>query len=57
MKLALRIFALSVVFAGLAATLSSKPAPSHAIASHLSATSGFPIPGCTPGFPTCAATR
>lgn len=57
MKLALRIFALSVVFAGLAATLSSKPASSHAIASHLSATSGFPIPGCTPGFPTCAATR
>lgn len=53
MKLALRIFALSVVFAGLAASFSAKP--SHAIASHLSATSSFPIPGCFPGMPGCAA--
>jgi len=50
MKLALRIFALCVVFAGAAAaTLSSTP--SNVLASHQSATSAFPTPGCGPGMP------
>jgi len=55
MKLALRIFALCVVFAGAtAATLSSTT--TNVLASHQSVTSAFPVPGCGPGIPTCPAT-
>ncbi len=52
MKIAVRIFALSVVVAGAAAAAVS---PSHktTIASHQSATAQMPIPGCVPGLPTC----
>ncbi len=51
MKLAVRIFALSVVVAGAAAAAvspSNKP-----IASHQSATAANPTPGCGPYIPTC----
>ncbi|HEY1159166.1 MAG TPA: hypothetical protein VGE83_00965 [Terracidiphilus sp.] len=54
MKLAIRIFALSVVFAGAAAasvSSSSKPA----FPSSQSATARMPIPLCAPGLPTCPA--
>jgi hypothetical protein len=52
MKLAIRIFALSVVFAGAAAaTLSSST--TKALPSQQSATAQFPIPLCAPGLPTC----
>jgi hypothetical protein len=55
MKLAIRIFALSVVFAGVAAaSVSSTTRP--AIPSHQSATASVPIPVCGPGIPTCPAT-
>ncbi len=51
MKLAIRIFALSVVVAGAtAATLSS--ASTHMVA-NLSATASLPVPGCGPHIPTC----
>ena len=47
MKLAIRIFALTIVVAGAAAaTATSKTAPP--IASHQSATASMPIPGCGP---------
>lgn len=49
MKLAIRIFALSVVVAGLTAA-STSSRPSHVIASHLSATASLPIPQCGPGM-------
>jgi len=53
MKLAIRIFALSVVFAGAAAaTVSSST--THVIASHQSATSELPVPACGPHVPTCS---
>jgi hypothetical protein len=55
MKLALRIFALSVVFAGAAAAAVSS-STTHVLASHQSATSAFPTPGCGPGMPTCPQT-
>jgi hypothetical protein len=51
MKLAVRIFALAVVFAGVAAaTVSTSGALA---ASHQSATAGNPVPLCAPGLPTC----
>ena len=52
MKLAIRIFALSVVVAGAAAaTLSSST--THAIPSQQSATAKLPVPLCAPGLPGC----
>jgi hypothetical protein len=52
MKLAIRIFALSVVFVGgAAAVLAPKSAP--AVPSHQSATASLPTPGCGPHVPTC----
>ena len=52
MKLAIRIFALSVVVAGAAAaTLSSST--THAIPSQQSATAKMPVPLCAPGLPGC----
>jgi hypothetical protein len=47
MKLAIRIFALSVVVAGLAAAGFSPKTASN-LSSHLSATSSLPIPQCGP---------
>ena len=52
MKLAVRIFALSIVFVGVAAASVSKSTP-HAIPSHQSATASNPIPLCAPGLPGC----
>lgn len=54
MKLAVRIFAFSVVVAGAAAAVVS-PAHKTVIASHQSATAANPIPQCVPGLPTCAS--
>ena len=49
-KSVIRALALTFVVAGAAAvSLSSGPAPS--AADHLSATSGLPVPLCTPGKP------
>jgi hypothetical protein len=48
MKLAIRIFALAVVFVGAAASFSSSP--KHVVASHQSATASFPMPACGPGI-------
>jgi hypothetical protein len=53
MKLAIRIFALSVVFAGAAAATYSS-STRHIIATHQSATASLPVPGCVPGLPTCS---
>jgi len=47
MKLAVRIFALSVVFAGVAAA-SVSTSTTRPVASHLSATASLPVPGCGP---------
>jgi len=52
MKLAIRIFALSVVLVGVAAA-SVSSSSSRVIASHQSATAGNPIPVCAPGLPGC----
>ena len=52
MKLVIRIFALSVVFAGVA-TASVSNSSARAIPSHQSATASNPIPLCAPGLPTC----
>ena len=52
MKLAIRIFALSVVFAG-AAAASVSSSTTRALPSHQSATASNPIPLCAPGLPTC----
>jgi hypothetical protein len=55
MKLAIRIFAMSVVFAGAAAASVSSHNTS-ALPSHLSATSSLPVPSCAgPHVPTCPA--
>jgi hypothetical protein len=56
MKLAIRIFALSVVFAGAAAATQSSAA-TKVLASHQSATSAFPIPQCGPGIPGCPQSK
>ena len=50
MKLAIRIFALSVVVAGVAAASMSSSTTSHTVANHLSATSSLPVPSCGPGM-------
>jgi hypothetical protein len=52
MKLAIRIIALSIVFAGAAAATVSSSTP-HVIASHQSTTAELPTPGCGPGIPGC----
>jgi hypothetical protein len=51
MKLAVRIFALSVVIAG-AAAASLSSSTTH-VRSHQSATETLPIPACGPHVPTC----
>jgi len=55
MKLAVRIFALSVVFVGVAAASVSHSSAS-AVPSHQSATTHNPVPLCAPGLPTCPDT-
>jgi len=52
MKLALRIFALSVVLAGAAAASISSPS-SHAAPSHQAVFASMPGPVCGPNIPTC----
>jgi hypothetical protein len=52
MKLAIRIFALSLVFAGVAAA-SVSSSTNHVFASHQAATADLPVPACGPGVPTC----
>jgi hypothetical protein len=52
MKLAIRIFALSVVFVGVAAASVSNPT-ARALSSHQAATASNPIPLCAPGLPGC----
>jgi hypothetical protein len=47
MKLAIRIFALTVIVAG-AAAAATTPKTAPPIASHQSATASMPIPGCNP---------
>lgn len=55
MKLALRVAALFIVVAGVAAaSVSSKTAP--VFTNHLSATAGLPMPGCGPGM-GCTLTK
>lgn len=51
MKLIVRIFALSVVIAGAAATVSSPR--NHMLPGHQSAASLMPIPTCGPHMPGC----
>jgi hypothetical protein len=52
MKLAIRIFALSVVVAGAAAASVSSSTP-RVLPSHQSGTSEMPVPLCGPGMPGC----
>ena len=47
MKLAIRIFALTVIVAG-AGAAATTPKTAQPIASHQSATASMPIPGCGP---------
>jgi hypothetical protein len=47
MKLAIRIFALTIVAAGVAAAATT-PRTAPPIASHQSATATLPVPGCDP---------
>jgi len=55
MKLAVRIFALSIVIAGAAAaSVSSSSTPK--IGSHQSATETLPVPTCGPHMPGCPTT-
>jgi hypothetical protein len=53
MKLAVRIFALSIVIAGAAAA--SLSSTTIHVRSHQSATETLPIPACGPGIPGCPA--
>jgi hypothetical protein len=53
MKLAIRIAALSVVLAGVAAASVSSTATTHTVASSQAATARMPVPLCAPGLPTC----
>jgi hypothetical protein len=53
MKLIVRIVALAVVFAGVAAATVSTSSARTLAASHQSATAGNPVPLCAPGLPTC----
>jgi hypothetical protein len=52
MKLAVRIFALSVVIAG-AAAASFSSSSTHAFRSHQSASAALPMPTCGPHMPGC----
>ena len=52
MKLAIRIFALTIVVAG-AAAAATTPKTASAIPSHQSATAHLPVPECGPGIPGC----
>lgn len=54
MKLAIRIFALFAVVAGVAAAATT-PKTASAVPSHQSASASFPIAACGPGVPTCVA--
>jgi hypothetical protein len=54
MKLAVRIFALSLVIAG-AAAASLSSSSTHPIRSHQSATDTLPVPTCGPHMPGCPA--
>jgi hypothetical protein len=56
MKLAFRVLILSVVVAG-AAAASVSSTPNHKLSSHLSATSGLPVPTCGPGMGCTNTTR
>jgi hypothetical protein len=56
MKLAIRVFVLSVVVAG-AAAASVSSSQKHMLSSHQSATSGIPIPTCGPGMGCTNTTR
>ena len=47
MKLAIRIFALTILVAG-AAAAATTPKTAQPIASHQSATASFPVPTCDP---------
>ena len=53
MKLAVRIFALSVVIAG-AAAASVSSSSTHAFRSHQSASETLPMPTCGPHMPGCS---
>jgi hypothetical protein len=55
MKLAICVFALSVVFAGVA-TASTSSATTRVLPSHQSATASNPVPLCAPGLPGCPDT-
>jgi hypothetical protein len=55
MKLAIRIFGLSVVLAGLAAAYGSS-ATTRVLASPQAATAKMPVPLCAPGLPGCPNT-
>jgi len=52
MKLVLRAFALSAVFAALAA-VSTSSSSAKALPSHQAATADNPVPLCYPGYPGC----
>ncbi len=52
MKLAVRIFALSVVIAG-AAAASVTSSNTKVVRSHQAATETLPVPACGPYVPTC----
>jgi len=52
MKLAIRIFAMSVVFAGAAAATVSSSS-TRVLPSHQSTAASLPTPGCGPHVPTC----
>jgi hypothetical protein len=52
MKLAIRIFGLSIVLAGLAAAYGSSTT-TKVVASQQSATAHDPVPLCAPGLPGC----
>lgn len=57
MKFALRVFTMTIAFAGLTAA-SMSPASSQTTPNHLNAMVGpgplgLPAPGCGPGIPTC----
>ena len=55
MKLAIRIFALLIVFVGVAAASVSSHSRA-VLPSHQAVTASNPIPTCAPGFPGCPDT-
>jgi len=56
MKLTFRVLVLSVVVGGVAAAAVSST-PKHTFSSHVSATSGLPVPGCGPGMGCSTTTK